>query len=196
LKRPCELRPARDGDLVIGERVTQATWRFGVLVAIVADHTKHSDDVLDVVVHHLVYFQNKVKLFEISHNGSYYASHGIAAIPAAGESNPLVLVRRNEGANSRNIIYELYRVEIDGLRRLWQWEADFIGGSTAMAYSISNLDFSGITSSDHKRFTVYTTYGIRREFELDTDLTPKHRVTSFLWNATAKAFVEERTTNQ
>jgi hypothetical protein len=171
---------------------SNGTWRFDGLVAIVADDTKHSDDVVDVVVHHLVYFENQVKVFEISYNGSYYASYGIAAIPAAGESNPLVLVRRNEGGNSRDIIYELYRVEVDGLRRLWQWEKGYIGGSTAMSYSISNLDFSEITSSDHKRFTVYTTYGQRREFKLDTNLTPKHRVTSFRWNPIADAFVEER----
>jgi hypothetical protein len=162
------------------------------VLAIVADDYKQSDS---VVQHHLVYFAGGSKQFEISYGGSYYARYGMVAIPAAGESNPLVLVRRNEGANSRQIIYELYRVERDHLRLLWQWSQDRIGLSTAESYSISNLDFSGITSSDHKRFVVYTTYGHLRECDDDTDLTPKHLVTSFVWNATAEAFVEEWRTN-
>jgi hypothetical protein len=173
-------------------RLTDSNGTHTVVLAIVADDYKQSDG---VVQHHLVYFASGSKQFEISYGGSYYAGYGMVAIPAAGESNPLVLVRRNEGANSRQIIYELYRVERDHLRLLWQWSKDAIGRSTAEAYSISNIDFSGITSSDHKRFTVYTTYGHLREFDDDTDLTPKHRVTSFVWNATAEAFVEEPRTN-
>jgi hypothetical protein len=174
------------------------TYRFRVMVAIIADDDSKSlgDQTLATGSRHLVYFTGLSKRFEISYFGGYYARYDIFPVPAAGESNPLVLVRRNEGANVRNISYELYRVERDRLKRLWEWSGDHVGRSTSASYSISNLDFSGLTSDDQKRLTVYTTYGNAREFDEITDLTPKHRVTSFLWNATADAFVEERRVNQ
>jgi hypothetical protein len=176
------------------------TLRPPVVIAIIGDTVADSlKQPVNTVVAHLVYFVGTWwKQFEVSYSGGYDPQYSLFAISAAGESNPLVLVRRNEGANSRNIIYQLYRVESDRLRLLWEWSKDLIGRSTTMYFSISNIDFSEIRSNDPKRFTVYTTYGNLRKMDPkdDTDLTPKHRVTSFEWNAIADAFVEESSTNR
>ena len=115
------------------------------------------------MTHYLAVFVGEshfFKVVETSLQGGYNAGYDFAAIPTAGEVNPLIFVRRNEGASGREITYELYRVEDQPLRlkRLWDW-ADSYGHSTSGAYSISNIDFSGMTGS-RKRITVYTTAGI------------------------------------
>jgi hypothetical protein len=171
-------------------------YRARTIVAIIGDRTAASvgppNDLVETAAH-LVYGN-----FQVGIGGGLYPRYSFYPVAAAGEMNPLVLVRRNEGASGRFIIYELYRIESDRLKRLWEWSDDSFSDSTTMYYSISNMDFSGLRSIDHKRLTVYTTHGNRRKMdpEDDTDLTPKHRVTSFVWNATADAFVQESRTNQ
>jgi hypothetical protein len=130
------------------------------------------------------------KGFELNYGRGYYARYGITSLPVSSEANPLVLVRRNEGGSRRTITYDLYRLERDRLKQLWQW-SDSFSHSTSEPYSISTLDFSGMR--DQKRFTVYSTYGNRRQIFSGHGPHSEHRVTSFAWNPTADAFVEFNT---
>ena len=162
-----------------------------VMVAIIANDFKQPDGMAGY--HLAAFFGTAVdKEFEINYGGSYSARFGIAALPASGQENPLVFVRRNEGGSGRTITYDLYRLERDRLKSLWEWSDEF-SHSTAEAYSISKIDFSRI--GDEKQFTLYTTYGNLREMEPGTGTTTGHRVTSFAWNPAADAFQEVRRTN-
>lgn len=159
-------------------------WHGPAALVIVAEDLHHPDGQFG---YHLAAFFSGVKTFEINYGLNYYAHYEFAELPTSGEINPLVFVRRDEGADAREITYDLYRIERDGLRRLWEW-SDSIVHSTTGYFSISRLDFSQLR--EQKRFTAYTTYGNSRQLDPTTDVTIRHRATRFAWNDVANAFVK------
>ncbi|MGA2558000.1 MAG: hypothetical protein ABSG04_17155, partial [Verrucomicrobiota bacterium] len=67
--------------------------------------------------------------------------YSLTLVHSRFERNPLLLLFRNEGGNSRNFSYELYRVEDDDLRCLWKWDEDGETTCYFLWFSFMNLFF-------------------------------------------------------
>ncbi len=139
---------------------------------------------------HLALLRGRAKIWERAIGGAVAAdATGLAApkfalslAPTKFDLNPLVLLFEDNGMNSRDFSYKLFRVRCEGLEMLWQWSADGHTGSTTQGYSFSNVDFSPMTSGTENAFIVRTTSGNRRKFQDVQTLQQERRKRVFEWD--------------
>jgi len=125
---------------------------------------------------------------------SAFADHyKLSRVVRQFEKAPFVLLLGDSGGNTRNFSYDLYRVTLSGLEKVWTGDwYDGHSGSVQQGYSWSNFDFSKPRSGRANQFTVYTTFGCRR-WMLPGDeefLKPKYTKRVYRWDAGRGTFVK------
>ena len=131
--------------------------------------------------YYLSYFLAGQKMYEQSFEASYGARYGFREVPSDPKNGPLLLVYRNEGANAREITYDLYRIQRESLKLLWRWK-DEVSHSTSRPFSVSNVDLSEVAAANRSQIVVYTTSGSSEE-------RPSHKKSTFMWDEGADTFV-------
>lgn len=175
-----------------------SSWTGNYSVGVVSLHANAGTNSQGERVQRLVLVSGKLLLFA-RHLGNedemMRNNYSLSLVRSRFEPNPLVLLFQDQGGNSRSFTYELYRIEPDGLRRLWAWSEDGYTISTSQWYSLSNFDFSSLESGTKNQFTIYTTHGHNRAFDniTEKDLIPHHRKTIFRWSERDQQFLAPAT---
>ena len=138
----------------------------------------------------LAYFLGGDKMCEQSFETSYGSIYGFKEIQSTPTIGKLLLVYRNEGANSRTVTHDLYRIERECFSLVWRWKDEF-SYNRFSPYSTSHIDLQSVSSGDSARITVYTTHVSHAESPPDKE-SVRYTQSMFVWDPRAQVFVLER----